>query len=76
MWNQKNSTTLNGRKPLITNNIMSLKNPFSISWSSRNGFEKEKNSKMAFMVTFYCLVVALLETKVPTIGHSTHFQVD
>jgi hypothetical protein len=57
MWNQKNSTTFNGRKPLITNNIMFSKNHLSISWSSRNGFEKAKYSEVAFRVAFYCLIV-------------------
>jgi hypothetical protein len=36
---------------------MYSKNLLSVSWSFRNGFEKEKKSEMAFKVAFYCLVV-------------------
>jgi hypothetical protein len=53
MQNQTFSTILNGRKPLMINNMMSSKNTFYISWFFGNGFEKEKNPNMAFGVTFH-----------------------
>jgi hypothetical protein len=57
MWNKINSIILSGKKPLITNNAMSSKNPFYLSWSFKNGFEEENiDVEVALGVTFGHLV--------------------
>jgi len=56
-------TILNGRKPLITNNMMSSMNPFYASWSFMNGFEEEKYLEMAFGITICHLVAGFLSRR-------------
>jgi hypothetical protein len=58
MWNQTNSIVFNGENPLITNNIISSKNPFYAPWSFGNGFEEEKYLEMALGLTFCHLIVS------------------
>jgi hypothetical protein len=53
MRNQTFSTILNGREPLMINNMISSKNTIYISWFFGNGFEKKKNPNMALGVTFH-----------------------
>ncbi len=44
--NQMDLTILNGNKTLMTNNIMSSKNLFWVSWSFGNKFEEEKKPEI------------------------------
>jgi hypothetical protein len=41
----------------VTNNIISSKKPFYVSWSFGNGFEEGKDPKMALGVTFCHLII-------------------
>jgi hypothetical protein len=56
LWKQIDSTILNERKFLITNNMMPSSNPFYISRFFGKGFEEEKHLEMAIGATFCHLV--------------------
>jgi hypothetical protein len=57
-------TILNGKKPLITNNMMSSMNSFYASWSFVNGFEEEKYLEMAFGITICHLMASFFIKKI------------
>jgi hypothetical protein len=57
LWNQTNSIVLNGKKPLITNNIISCRNLFCMSWSFGKGLKEEKKPNIKLGATCCHLVV-------------------